>query len=57
MQKIICLHQGSGTVWDEFNQLLADGWVIKEMQAAGGNAGAYCFVWIEKKDPNKPLPF
>jgi len=57
MQKIICLNQGSGTAHDKFNELLADGWVIKEMQAAGSSDGACCFVWIEKDDENKGLPF
>ena len=50
MEKIICLNQGSGSAWDEFNKLLANGWKIVQMQTGSSNDGACCFVWIKKKD-------
>ena len=48
-QKIISLNQGSGSVHDAFNDLLNEGWVIKQMQTESDSDGSCCFVWLEKE--------
>ncbi len=47
-QKIICLNQGSGSAYDTLNDLLNEGWIIKQMQTGSDSDGSCCFVWLEK---------
>lgn len=47
-QKIICLNQGSGSAYDNLNDLLEEGWVINQIQGGGSYDGGCCFVWLEK---------
>ena len=48
-QKIICLNQGTGTAYERLDELLASGWVIKQIASASSDDGACCFVWLEKE--------
>lgn len=48
-QKIICLSQGSGTVYEKFDAMLSAGWVIKQIASGSSADGACCFVWLERE--------
>ena len=61
VQKIVCLRavhmkdSGDYFEYDTLQRLFEQGWVIKEMHAAGsGEWPASCFVWLEKQNDEKP---
>ncbi|MBO4751048.1 MAG: hypothetical protein J5546_12135 [Lachnospiraceae bacterium] len=49
-QKIICLNQGSGTAYERLDEMLASGWVIKQIATASSSDSACCFVWLEREE-------